>query len=185
MKVGSQNQFGSPLYRSNKLWTRHIAGFVATPKYHSGRLRTAGSILGSGGGFPGVSSRRSPSQKSGAGWVDLVESNHKKCGFLRTATRWRQAPEESVHPLRIEDAASKLPRWPRLHLRARASRTRPACSTMPTPGPKPIHKLKLIFHKGRDYQAEIDKARGRWDFDLVKHQSVVEAGFRNLGDRPR
>ena len=31
-----------------------------------------------------------------------------------------------------------------------------------------------LFHKGRDYQAEVDNAVGRWRFDLVKHQSVVE-----------
>ena len=33
---------------------------------------------------------------------------------------------------------------------------------------------RAFFHKGRDYQAEVDKAVGRWSFDLVKHDSVVE-----------
>jgi 16S rRNA (guanine527-N7)-methyltransferase len=34
--------------------------------------------------------------------------------------------------------------------------------------------LRFLLHKGRDYQAEIEKARGRWGFDLIKHSSVVE-----------
>jgi 16S rRNA (guanine527-N7)-methyltransferase len=34
--------------------------------------------------------------------------------------------------------------------------------------------LRLLLHKGRDYERELQKARGRWQFDLVKHQSVVE-----------
>ncbi|MGO7859673.1 16S rRNA (guanine(527)-N(7))-methyltransferase RsmG, partial [Rhizobium ruizarguesonis] len=28
--------------------------------------------------------------------------------------------------------------------------------------------------KGRDYLKEIDKARGRWEFDLLEHSSAVE-----------
>ena len=35
-------------------------------------------------------------------------------------------------------------------------------------------KAVAYFHKGRDYQREIDKAVGRYQFDLVKHPSVVE-----------
>ncbi|MGO7741057.1 hypothetical protein ACC733_37520, partial [Rhizobium johnstonii] len=31
-----------------------------------------------------------------------------------------------------------------------------------------------FFHKGRDYLREIDKARGRWEFDLLEHKSAVE-----------
>jgi 16S rRNA G527 N7-methylase RsmG len=31
-----------------------------------------------------------------------------------------------------------------------------------------------FFHKGRDYQQEIDNAVSRFQFDLVKHASVVE-----------
>jgi 16S rRNA (guanine527-N7)-methyltransferase len=31
-----------------------------------------------------------------------------------------------------------------------------------------------LLHKGRDYEREVEKARGRWEFDLVKHSSVVE-----------
>ena len=33
---------------------------------------------------------------------------------------------------------------------------------------------RSFFHKGRDYLREIDKARGRWEFDLLEHSSAVE-----------
>jgi 16S rRNA (guanine527-N7)-methyltransferase len=33
---------------------------------------------------------------------------------------------------------------------------------------------RAFFHKGRDYAAEIEKARGRWAFDLIKHPSAIE-----------
>ena len=35
-------------------------------------------------------------------------------------------------------------------------------------------ETKGFFHKGRDYRAEIDKARRRWVFDLVIHPSMIE-----------
>ncbi len=40
---------------------------------------------------------------------------------------------------------------------------------------RPERHYEDAFYKGRDYQTEIDKARGRWAFDLVIHESVVEA----------
>ncbi|SMC89202.1 hypothetical protein SAMN05880593_109124 [Rhizobium sp. RU36D] len=35
-------------------------------------------------------------------------------------------------------------------------------------------QIRTYFHKGRDYQAEVDKARGRWQFDMIKHSSAIE-----------
>lgn len=152
-----------------QLWTRHIAdslqlrNIVPTP----GRWID----LGSGGGFPGIITAITLAE-SQAGWVDLVESNNKKCGFLRTAILETGA-RASVHPLRIEDASSKLPAPDFISARALAELDFLFAYAHPWALANP--NLKLIFHKGRDYQSEIDKARGRWDFNLVKHQSVVEA----------
>lgn len=152
-----------------QLWTRHISdslqlrNIVPTP----GRWID----LGSGGGFPGIITAITLAE-SQAGSVDLVESNNKKCGFLRTAILETGA-RASVHPLRIENAASKLPAPDFISARALAELDLLFDYAQPWAIANP--NLKLIFHKGRDYQSEIDKARGRWDFDLVKHHSVVEA----------
>jgi 16S rRNA (guanine527-N7)-methyltransferase len=35
-------------------------------------------------------------------------------------------------------------------------------------------ETRAYFHKGRDYERELAKARGSWDFDLVEHRSAVE-----------
>ena len=152
-----------------QLWTRHIADSLQIRNI----VQTPGQWidLGSGGGFPGIITAITLAE-SQAGWVDLVESNNKKCGFLRTAILETGA-RASVYPLRIEDASSKLPAPNFISARALAELDLLFAYAHPWALANP--NLKLIFHKGRDYQSEIDKARGRWDFDLVKHQSVVEA----------
>ncbi|TIU17161.1 MAG: 16S rRNA (guanine(527)-N(7))-methyltransferase RsmG, partial [Mesorhizobium sp.] len=32
-----------------------------------------------------------------------------------------------------------------------------------------------LFHKGRDYRAEVQESVNRWTFDLVEHPSVTDA----------
>jgi len=152
-----------------QLWTRHIADSLQLRNIvpRPGRWID----LGSGGGFPGIITAITLMEDQ-AGWVDLVESNNKKCGFLRTAITEIGA-RASVHPLRIEDAANTLAAPDFISARALAELDLLFAYAQPWALANP--DLKLIFHKGRDYQQEIDKARGRWDFDLIKHQSVVEA----------
>jgi 16S rRNA (guanine527-N7)-methyltransferase len=31
-----------------------------------------------------------------------------------------------------------------------------------------------LFHKGRDYRAEVEESSQRWSFDLVEHKSSVD-----------
>jgi 16S rRNA (guanine527-N7)-methyltransferase len=152
-----------------QLWTRHIADSLQLRNIVPAPGRWID--LGSGGGFPGIITSITLIEDQ-AGWVDLVESNNKKCGFLRTAITEIGA-RASVHPLRIEDAANRLAAPDFISARALAELD--LLFTYAQPWALANSGLKLILHKGRDYQAEIDKARGRWDFDLVKHQSVVEA----------
>jgi 16S rRNA (guanine527-N7)-methyltransferase len=50
--------------------------------------------------------------------------------------------------------------------------------------------LRFFLHKGRDYRREVDKALGRWRFDLVKHASIVEPDsvvleLSNLSRKPQ
>ena len=151
-----------------QLWTRHILDSL--------QLRNVIEIsgrwidLGSGGGFPGIVTAilLAEDQK---GWIDLVESNQKKCSFLRMALA-ETGGRGAVHPVRIENAAKTLPAPDFISARALAELDQLFEYVQPWTTSKP--DLKLIFHKGRDYRSEVDKARGRWEFDLVEHQSVVE-----------
>ncbi|THV11954.1 16S rRNA (guanine(527)-N(7))-methyltransferase RsmG [Rhizobium rhizophilum] len=151
-----------------QLWTRHILDSLQLRNV----LELSGRWidLGSGGGFPGIVTAILLAEAQ-EGWIDLVESNQKKCSFLRMALA-ETGGRGAVHPVRIEDAAGKLPAPDFISARALAELDLLFDYVIPWTTQNP--DVKLIFHKGRDYRSEVDKARGRWDFDLVEHQSVVE-----------
>ncbi|MGL3607777.1 16S rRNA (guanine(527)-N(7))-methyltransferase RsmG [Rhizobium sp. G187] len=153
----------------SEVWNRHVRDSLQLRTIVPGPARWID--IGSGGGFPGIVIAIALTE-TGEGWVDLVESNKKKCSFLRMALLESQA-RGAVHPLRIEDAVSKLEAPDVISARALAELDK--LFDYVFPWVEKNRNLKLVFHKGRDYLAEIEKARGRWRFDLVVHQSVVEA----------
>ncbi len=126
--------------------------------------------LGSGGGFPGIVTAILLAEQ-GAGHVDLIESNQKKAAFLRVCLRECEA-RGTVHAARIEDVAKTIPHCDAISARALAELDVlfGYCRSWAENNPA----LRLLLHKGRDYEREVQKARGRWEFDLLKHNSVVE-----------
>ncbi|PTM96057.1 16S rRNA (guanine(527)-N(7))-methyltransferase RsmG [Mycoplana dimorpha] len=147
---------------------RHIRDSAQIFQLHPHPVRWVD--LGSGGGFPGMITAILLHETSG-GWVHLIESNNKKAAFLRTAIGETGA-RASVHPIRIETAASVVPQCDAISARALADL--PTLFGFSEPWMKSNPHCRGFFHKGRDYQAEVDKAIGRWSFDLVQHDSVVE-----------
>lgn len=150
------------------LWERHIADSAQIFQIQSEPKRWVD--LGSGGGFPGVITAILLAENSG-GWVHLVESNQKKAAFLRVALSETGA-RGSVHPVRVENAKTEIPFCDFLSARALADLPQLLDYAWNWASDNP--DMQLYLHKGRDYQAEIDKAHGRWDFDLVKHSSIIE-----------
>jgi 16S rRNA (guanine527-N7)-methyltransferase len=150
------------------LWQRHIADSAQISQLSPGPKRWVD--LGSGGGFPGIITAIFLAEH-GDGWVHLVESNNKKAAFLRVALNETGA-RGSVHPIRIEDAPSVIPKCDAISARALAELPQllDYCAPWMTAEQKP----HAFFHKGRDYEQEVAKAIGRFQFDLVKHTSVVE-----------
>jgi 16S rRNA (guanine527-N7)-methyltransferase len=126
--------------------------------------------LGSGGGFPGIITAILLAEQKD-GWVHLVESNNKKASFLRLALRETGA-RGSVHAVRIEDVYSEVGDCDAISGRALADLDK--LLEFSLPWMQKNEKCRAFFHKGRDYQSEIAKAHGRWQFDLVEHTSVVE-----------
>lgn len=153
----------------SEIWSRHIADsaqiFQLNPKPQ------IWVDLGSGGGLPGVVTAIFLAEL-GDGWVHLVESNNKKAAFLRVALAETGA-RGSVYPVRIEKAPEIIAECDVISARALADLD--LLLEYMQPWAKKSEKVKAFFNKGRDYQSEIAKARGRWQFDLVKHSSVVEA----------
>lgn len=150
------------------LWHRHIADSAQIFQLHPATDHWVD--LGSGGGFPGVITAILLAEK-GAGHVDLVESNQKKAAFLRVCLRECSA-RGAVHAIRIEEAPAAIQTCDVISARALAELE--ILLDYAAPWLERNENLRLFLHKGRDYERELQKARGRWQFDLVKHQSVVE-----------
>ena len=86
------------------VWTRHIADSAQLlPLAPDAR---SWADMGSGAGFPGLVVAILLRDRPGA-VVHLIESNHRKCAFLREVARETQAPVE-VHAGRIEDVVPIL-----------------------------------------------------------------------------
>jgi len=149
-------------------WKRHVVDSMQIYALHSGPRTWVD--LGSGGGFPGIVTGILLAG-TGDGWVHLVESNNKKAAFLRTAILETGA-RASVHAIRIEDAPAQIQRCDAISARALADLDLLMQFGLPWAEQNPL--LRFFLHKGRDYQREVDKALGRWRFDLVKHASIVE-----------
>ena len=105
--------------------------------------------LGSGGGFPGIVTALRLRGSVGA-MVHLVESDHRKCAFLREVSRETQAPVE-IHRGRIEEVLPTLPDVDAISARALASLSRLVEMTVDR-----LEKGALgIFLKGQDVAAEL------------------------------
>jgi 16S rRNA (guanine527-N7)-methyltransferase len=150
------------------LWRRHIADSAQIFQLHPKPAHWVD--LGSGGGFPGIITAILLSEQAD-GHVDLVESNQKKAAFLRVCLRECEA-RGAVHAIRIEEAPKVIPHCDVISARALAELD--VLLDYAAPWVERNENIRLLLHKGRDYEREVQKARGRWEFDLVKHSSVVE-----------
>ncbi|NTG71762.1 16S rRNA (guanine(527)-N(7))-methyltransferase RsmG [Agrobacterium rhizogenes] len=151
------------------LWRRHIADSAQIFQLHPKPARWVD--LGSGGGFPGIITAILLAEQKD-GHVDLVESNQKKAAFLRVCLRECEA-RGAVHAVRIEEAPKIVADCDVISARALAELD--MLLDYAAPWVERNENLRLLLHKGRDYEREVHKARGRWEFDLVKHNSVVES----------
>ncbi len=149
-----------------EIWRRHVADSAQLVPLFPAAARWLD--LGSGGGFPGMIVAILTADRPGA-CVHLVESNTRKCAFLRTAVRETGAPAV-VHQGRIEDV---LAGWaePVEVITARALAALPELLRMTAGliGPE----RRAAFLKGADYRREIDEAAEAFDVDLVVHGSRV------------
>ena len=150
------------------LWNRHVADSAQI--FQLAPQPQIWADLGSGGGFPGLITAIYLAEV-GEGWVHLVESNNKKAAFLRTAISETNA-RATVYPVRIENASDTIRDVDAVSARALAELD--VLFDHMHPWAQRNGAMHAYLHKGRDYRSEIDKARRRWSFDLVIHDSMIE-----------
>ena len=129
--------------------TRHIEDSLQVGDVLPNALRWID--LGSGAGFPGIVTALRLRGQEGA-VVHLVESDHRKCAFLREVSRETQAPVE-VHRGRIEEILSTLPEVDAISARALASMALLVEMTL-----ERLEKGSVgVFLKGQDVGSELTK----------------------------
>lgn len=150
----------------DEVWTRHILDSAQLGKLAPDALRWVD--IGSGGGFPGAIVALILKARPGAS-IDLVESNGKKVAFLRTTLAELGAPAR-VHAKRIEEAHEVIRNPQVVTARALA----PLGKLLGLVEPWLSAGARGLFHKGRDYQTELQESAAAWHFDLLEHRSLVD-----------
>lgn len=123
--------------------------------------------IGSGGGFPGLVMAFLLGDRGGS--ITLVESNRKKTGFLQATVGQFRLPARIVAK-RIEDSYPFVDAPEIVTARALAS----LAVLLDLTEPWLAAGTRALFHKGRDYQREIEESTHRWHFDLVEHPSMID-----------
>ncbi|PWR21068.1 16S rRNA (guanine(527)-N(7))-methyltransferase RsmG [Zavarzinia compransoris] len=147
------------------LWRRHFLDsaqlFPLLPEKPAGRERRLVD-LGSGAGFPGL-----VLAIMGAGDVHLVESDQRKCAFLREAARITDT-RVTIHALRIETLAPLDADV--ITARALASLEKLLDWAAPHRSAHTIH----IIPKGKEAEAELTEAARRSTLESTRHRSLTD-----------
>jgi 16S rRNA (guanine527-N7)-methyltransferase len=150
------------------LWTRHLADSAQLL-----RLAPDAKVwidLGSGAGFPGLVIACMLADRE-ATMVHLVESNAKKCAFLREAIRQLRLPA-TVHCERIERFVETFKgRADAVTARALA----PLDRLLPLAAPLLKSQGLGLFPKGQDVEAELTAASKCWNIQATLEPSVTSS----------
>tara|TARA_Y100000031_G_scaffold103504_1_gene113683 strand:+ start:163633 stop:164265 length:633 start_codon:yes stop_codon:yes gene_type:complete len=150
----------------NSYWERHFVDSAQLAALVNTNDKTCVD-LGSGGGFPGLVLAITTDLH-----VTLIESDQRKCSFLRTVSRETNANTEVVNS-RIEgvepmqscpDIITARALAPLLELLNYCFILFPAMSKAHT---------RLLFLKGAQWESEIKDAQKHYKFEFKKHQSVT------------
>jgi 16S rRNA (guanine527-N7)-methyltransferase len=151
------------------VWRRHVADSaqlaVLAPDARSWL------DLGSGAGFPGLVTAILCTETA-ASHVHLVESDRRKCAFLRTVIRETGAPA-TVHESRFEEviAAWQDP-LDAISSRATADLAVLCAAVEPLIGAG----ARGYFHKGANFAEERAVAAESWQLYLIEHPSRIGPG---------
>ena len=158
------------------LWDRHIrdslqlAGFLPSAPAHW-------LDLGSGGGFPGIVIAILAKERNRDLTTILVESDARKCVFLRTVVR-----ELNLNAKVLNDRIENIPPQNADIVSARALADLSSLLGHAKRHLKPSGMA--VFPKGASWEKEIDAARSQWSFDceMTKSQTDPNAVILSIGN---
>ncbi len=150
------------------IWSRHFADSAQLAPL-IGSARSCLDI-GSGAGFPGMVAAIMRARQNGT-VVHLVESNARKCAFLREVARQTGTAVE-IHNARIEDAAVRGRVTDVDVVMARG--VAPLARLLALAEPYLRSQAVGLFLKGRRVEHETAEARESWVFDLQTHTSLTD-----------
>ena len=143
------------------LWGRHIADSAQLFRFIPQNTPNLLDV-GSGAGFPGL-----VLAIMGAPNVHLVESDQRKCAFLREASRVAGV-QVTVHADRIE----KVPPFEAAILTARA--LAPLVKILEWTAPFRADPTICLFLKGQSVEGELTEARKQWTMGIERQQSLTD-----------
>ena len=155
----------------NQIWQRHILDSLQLIRFFPELIEKPDVNwidLGSGGGFPGLVVAACLTWRPGSK-MTMVESNAKKCAFLRETSRIAGLPVQVVNQ-RIEDAVPELTEhYDVVSARALASLQELLSMASPLLAKGTVG----IFPKGQDVDDEIKSASISWNigYDLIDSQT--------------
>ncbi|WP_306114151.1 MULTISPECIES: 16S rRNA (guanine(527)-N(7))-methyltransferase RsmG [unclassified Roseovarius] len=149
-------------------WTRHIVDSAQVFDMAEGPV-AHWADLGSGGGFPGLVIAIMAMDVGSPRKVSLVESDARKCAFLRTVIRETGAKADVVNA-RIEEVEP---------LGADVLSARALADLSSLLGFAERHMTPegvALFPKGENWQKEVQAAQSKWRFDYQFVKSETETG---------
>ena len=153
------------------IWNRHIIDSAQVFQYADSPKHWVD--IGSGGGFPGIVMAIIAKELSPDTKFTLIESDARKCTFLRTAIR-ELGLNAYVIPQRIEKAAPQDADIVSARALASIEDLLPMIEVHLRP------EGQALLMKGRTYAEELNAVRGNWDFDLAEYTSITEPDSRIL-----
>jgi 16S rRNA (guanine527-N7)-methyltransferase len=141
----------------DRIWTRHIADSLQL--LDIAPVGRSWVDLGSGAGFPCLVLGVAALERHGMA-VDLVESNGRKCAFLRHVVRLTGAPV-TIHQARAEAVIGRFTGADVVTARALA----PLAQLLAWTEPLLTTGTTGLFPKGREVEAELTEAAKSWRFE--------------------
>ena len=152
------------------LWQRHVLDSLQLlPLIGTAPTPFRMLDIGSGGGFPAIPLAIAMKDRDFS--MHLIESNARKCAFLRAAAREFDLPV-TVHTARIEAVDPQI-------LGVIDIFTSRALAPMPLLLSY-LHRFwtpasRALLHKGREFGEELKSVDSDWLYDVLKHQSATDA----------